>query len=643
MSAGMTVAGSAAGRRRVPPVVALVLLAAGLVPLAALPQAALAAPAGASSISVGYGRSCLIASGDAYCWGSDADGTLGDGSNISSRVPVAVDTRGVLPGKTLTEVSTGDDSGTCALDSAGAAYCWGLEREGQLGDGNSGGVGGVPVAVDTAGVLAGKTLTQISVGDGQACALDSAGAAYCWGANLYGQSGIGYKDDGNGVPAAVDTSGALAGKTLTQISAGSGHTCALDSSGAAYCWGGGALGAGPGTPGAFAPVAVDTSGVLAGKTLTQISAGFDHTCALDSAGAAFCWGDNSDGQLGAGATGGYSYVPVAVNAGGALAGKTLSRISAGSGDTCALDTAGAAYCWGDNADGELGDGSTASSNVPAAVDASGALAGQTLTQIAADSADTCALDAAGAAYCWGSKGSLNLDYNDVPVGLRPQAPFGVTATSGYTTATVSWAAPAFLNTAALTGYTATAAPGGAACTTTTATTCTITGLAGGTAYNVTVVAHTTGGASGTSLPAGVMPRGVGAISAGSDSCSVETGRGWCWGSNDDGQLGDGSTGDSPVPVAAVQASGVLAGQILTQIATSDDDFTCALDAAGAAFCWGLNTFGQLGDGSTGKSTRAGGRRHQRRAGRQDPHPDHRRQRAHLRSGSRRGRLLLGPQ
>ena len=121
------------------------------------------------------------------------------------------------------------------LDSTGAAYCWGYNNWGQLGDGSTAD-SSVPVAVDTSGVLAGKTLTQISANYGSTCALDTSGAAYCWGYNYYGELGDGSTADSS-VPVAVDTSGALAGKTLTQITAGGFHACALDTAGAAYCWG----------------------------------------------------------------------------------------------------------------------------------------------------------------------------------------------------------------------------------------------------------------------------------------------------------------------------------------------------------------------------------------------------------------------
>jgi alpha-tubulin suppressor-like RCC1 family protein len=491
----------------VPAALILLTVLGSLVPA---PQAALAASQGTASIAAGGYQSCSIESGKAYCWGDNGFGELGDGSTAGSSVPVAVDTSGVLAGKTLTQIAAGGGF-TCALDTAGAAYCWGLNNWGNLGDGSTTS-SGVPVAVDTGGVLAGKTLTQIAVGGEHACALDSSGAAYCWGLNSSGELGAGSTADSS-VPEAVDAGGVLAGKTLTQITAGDESTCAVDTEGVAYCWGlnnHGQLGDGSGAVFSTVPVEVDAGGALAGRTL--ITAGESDACALDTAGAAYCWG--AAGLVGDGSTVGSS-VPVAVDTSGALAGRTLTQITAGESDACALDTAGAAYCWGGNAYGELGDGSTVAASIPVPVDASGVLAGKTLTQITAGGAadHTCSVDAAGAAYCWGDDdgGDLGDDTNgtqsDVPVLAGPQAPTGVTAVPGDATATVSWTAPASLDTGTLTGYTATASPGGASCTTTSATTCTITGLTNGTTYSITVVAHTTAGDSGASTPDIVTPTG----------------------------------------------------------------------------------------------------------------------------------------
>jgi alpha-tubulin suppressor-like RCC1 family protein len=511
MSAGTATAGRAALRWVMPAV--LISLTAGLGWLMPAPQAALAASQRAVSISAGYAHSCAIESGKAYCWGDNGYGQLGDGGTADSRVPVAVDTSGVLAGKILTEITAGYDD-TCALDSTGAAYCWGYNASGELGDGTTNN-SGVPVAVDTYGVLAGKTLSQITIGYFHACALDTAGAVYCWGDNSYGELGeaIFGTNASSSVPVAVNTSGVLAGKTLTQVSVGTlaFHTCALDTSGAAYCWGYnplGELGNGS-TANSSLPVAVDTSGVLAGKTLTQITAGDSHTCALDTAGAAYCWGYNYYGELGDGSSADSS-VPVAVDTSGVLAGKTLTQITAGDLHTCALNRTGEAYCWGWNEFGELGDGSTTSASVPVAVDTGGVLASKILIQVSAGAYYTCAVGDASAVYCWGRNDAGQLGDNsttqrDLAVLAGPQAPTSVTAIPGDTIATVSWIAPASLDGGTLTGYTATASPGDAACTTSGAATCTITGLSDGTTYTVTVVTHATTGDSGASTPATVTP------------------------------------------------------------------------------------------------------------------------------------------
>jgi Regulator of chromosome condensation (RCC1) repeat len=404
MSARTTV-GRGIVRRLVVPTV-LVSLAAGLGPLVSEAQPALATLPGVASISAGGEHACGIVNGDAYCWGENFSGELGDDANTNSAVPVAVDTSGVLAGTTLTQVSSGY-SHTCALDAAGKAYCWGLDSYGQLGDGSTTN-SSVPVAVDTSGVLAGKTLTQIVSGIVATCALDSAGAAYCWGANSYGQLGDGGTANSS-VPVAVSTTTTLAGRSLTQITVGHESTCVLDSAGAAYCWGlnsYGQLGDGN-TTSSNVPVAVDATGLPAGQSFAQISASWYHTCAVDSAGAAYCWGRNSDGQLGDGSSSSSS-VPVAVDATGALAGQTLTQVTSGAYDTCALDSAGAAYCWGGNSYGELGDASTTNSAVPVAVDTGGALTGKTLTQVSVGIWHTCALDAAGAPYCWGGNASGEL-------------------------------------------------------------------------------------------------------------------------------------------------------------------------------------------------------------------------------------------
>jgi alpha-tubulin suppressor-like RCC1 family protein len=430
----------------------------------------------------------------------------------------------VLAGKSLTQISAGA-AHACVLDRAGAAFCWGYDGTGALGDGSTAYSSDIPVAVDASGVLAGKALSRIAAGYDHTCATDRAGAAYCWGDNSRGELGDG-STVSSSVPVAVQASGVLVGQRVTQISAAFHYTCATDRAGAGFCWGAGGDGVlGNGTTSdSSVPVAVQTTSVLAGETLTGISAGSSHVCAVDSVGHGYCWGSNANGELGDGTTTSSS-VPVRVLAPGPVArgplvrgslvrglftGRRLTRISAGLFHTCALTRAGAAYCWGSGYVGELGTGSIADSSVPVAVYAGGVLAGTRLSRISAADTHTCATDRAGAAYCWGANFTSQLGdgtstERDRPVLAGPAAPAQVIARPGDREATVSWRAPASLDGGALIGYTATARPGGRMCATKRAARCTITGLRNCTRYRVTVVVRSTAGRSGESTAATVTP------------------------------------------------------------------------------------------------------------------------------------------
>ena len=291
-------------------------------------------------------------------------------------------------------------SNTCAVASDDKAYCWGNNNSGALGN-NSTTNFSIPVAVNTEGVLAGKIIKSISDSNIHTCAIASDDKAYCWGAGSSGQLGSGTTSM-NKVPAAVNTTGVLAGKTIKQISAGSMHTCAIASDDKAYCWGAGSSGQlGSGTTSMNkVPAAVNTTGVLAGKTIKQISAGSMHTCAIASDDKAYCWGAGSSGQLGSGTTS-MNKVPAAVNTTGVLAGKTIKQISAGTSHTCAIASDDKAYCWGDGYPGQLGNGSTVNSSVPVHVSAPkenttiAANAMKLRTQYAKKTAATCQAVAAG--------------------------------------------------------------------------------------------------------------------------------------------------------------------------------------------------------------------------------------------------------
>ncbi|MCG6989533.1 MAG: Ig-like domain-containing protein [Gemmatimonadetes bacterium] len=294
-------------------------------------------------IGAGHDHTCgLTNAGQVYCWGDNSQGQLGNGTNDPSDVPVAVS-----GGLKFQWISAGD-SHTCGLTVSGRAYCWGNNWDGKLGNGGND-PSDVPVAVS-----GGLSFQWISAGLDHTCAITRTGQAYCWGWNGWGQLGSGGLDSAVPVP----VSGGL---SFQRISAGWTHTCALTNSGQAYCWGGefpdrGELGNGTTEPSAV-PVAVS-----GGLSFQDISAGLDHTCALTSSGQAHCWGSNYYGTLGNGTDDPLSDVPVAVSG-----GLTFERITAAADHDCALTGAGQVYCWGSNSDGQLGTGTNDASNVPVAV------------------------------------------------------------------------------------------------------------------------------------------------------------------------------------------------------------------------------------------------------------------------------------
>ncbi len=245
-----------------------------------------------------------------------------------------------------------------------------------------------------------------------------------------------------------------------------------------------------------------------------MSAGYANTCAVAS-GAAYCWGWNGRGELGNGATT-EEATPVAVSTSGVLSGTTLTAITTGAETTCALGNTGKAYCWGYGGSGELGNNTTTTGQttpVAVTVGSTSALSSSTvLTQITTGGQTpggqtTCAQDSSGTDYCWGATvGNGGSSFYSVPVLVGPQAPVGVTATAGYATAAVSWTAPTFLNNGTLTGYSASVSPGTSSCTPS-GTSCGISNLTNGVTYTISVSTVASTGTSAAST-ATVVPGGL---------------------------------------------------------------------------------------------------------------------------------------
>lgn len=301
---------------------------------------------GIIAVSAGNNHSvALCTDGTVVAWGLNDAGQLGNNSTVNSLVPVAVNMAGVLSGRTVIAVAAGYQH-TLVLCSDGRVFGWGSGGLGQLGTSPAAN-SLVPVAVNTSGMLSGKTVIAIAAGFWHNVALCSDGTVVSWGYNGTGQLGNNSTTSSN-TPVAVNTAGVLSGRTVIAVDAGWSHSMALCSDGSVVTWGDGQKGQlGNNTLVASSvPVLVNTAGVLSGKTVTAIAAGNDHCVVLCSDGTLASWGDAATGQLGNGGTT-MSQVPVAVTRSGVLSGKTVTAVSAGFSKSLALCSDGTLAKWGD--------------------------------------------------------------------------------------------------------------------------------------------------------------------------------------------------------------------------------------------------------------------------------------------------------
>ena len=281
-----------------------------------------AAPVPFQSIAVGNTHQCALdASGLAYCWGDNSTFQLGTGDTLSHAAPTPV-----LGGLHFTSISAGWRS-TCAIAADGTAYCWGFNASGELGNGSTTS-SAVPVPVS-----GGLHFSSLSAGDAFACGLTSAGAV-CWGDNHVGELGHG---DTLSTTIPVQVAGGL---SFTSISAGGAHACGVTAPGTAYCWGAnisGDLGIGS-SPNAF--VHPTPQPVAGGLTWRAVSAG-GMTCGTATTGLSYCWGGNLYSLLADGTWTMSSPVPALV-----WGGLRFRLLSARGDHACALGFDALVYCWG---------------------------------------------------------------------------------------------------------------------------------------------------------------------------------------------------------------------------------------------------------------------------------------------------------
>lgn len=359
---------------------------------------------------------------------------------------------------------------------------------------NSEGVSGTA----TVSVVVNLAFPALDGGYAHTCSLTSTGNAYCWGLNLEGELGSGAFSPSSAVPVLVSGTTAFA-----SLYPGGKHTCALTQAGAAWCWGGNSFG----QLGRGDNLDSDVPGPVSGQlTFTALTGGFSFACGLVANGDAYCWGSNAQGELGDG-TNTARNTPVLVSG-----GKTFVALSARGSHACGITATGVTVCWGRNSHGELGDGTKTNRSTPVVVQG-----GIQFASITTGSIHTCGLALDGTAYCWGDNTQSEIGDGTTTDRLTP-----VPVTGGLS-------------------FSAIRARG--------THTCAITG--GGTAY--------------------------------------------CWGHNAGGELGDGTTLDRTAPTA------VQGGFAFTDI-SSGATFSCGVTTSSLLYCWGDNSSGQLGNGSYANSS-----------------------------------------
>lgn len=537
----------------------------------------------AAALSAGDSHTCaMLQDATARCWGHNLSGQLGDGTTTQRNLPTAV--AGITG---VTAIAAGG-SHTCAVLWDATVRCWGYNDFGQLGDGTTtqrtspvevpGVTGAVAISAGTfhtcavlrdgavrcwgrnlkgqlgtgsttdsnvAVVVAGiSDAFAITAGGDHTCALLSAGTARCWGDNTYGQLGDATTTDRLAPVRVTDLVDAVA------ISAGSYHSCASLRDGTVRCWGYNAYGqVGDGTT--FPLERTVPAGVTGLTGSVGVSAGAYHSCAALGDGTVRCWGENANAQVGDGSTTGR---PSARTVRGLIA---ISAISAGAYHSCALPTSSVAHCWGWNYSGQIGDGTNTQRLTPAAVVNQFAP-----TAISAGSFHTCALPGDGTARCWGANGSGELG-------------------NGSQTNSSVW-----VTVSGLSNITAIAGGG--------SHTCAVTGDRSAYCWGSNSDGQLADGGSGwRTTPFQVNIWDAVAITAGSrHTCALlanATVR--CWGDNSSGQLGRSGFLRTAIPLEVSGLTGVVA-------ISAGASHTCALLGDSTVACWGENASGQVGDGST---------------------------------------------
>ena len=572
----------------------------------------------AVGVAAGTNHTCALLQGGAvYCWGANSQGQLGDGTIASRATPNVSPTHevAVFADDPAVQITAGT-AFTCGVGTSGAVYCWGSNGTNQLGRILGSGITSASTAAQVSGLSSGVAEVHAGPNGGFSCALKRNGTVACWGANgsyqigngtntnaatpslvsgavntrvigvgsthvvtlandgqlrSWGLNNYGQLGDGTIItPRPTEVRGATLFNT-TSVDVGGGHACAIYNNGNVACWGRntqGELGNGS-TESSYAPRIV--TGL---SHVTKLALGYEHTCAITAGHTVSCWGYNNQGQVGDGSSPSQPhYSPTSVPS---LSG--VVDIAAGAFHTCAVTGDGNVYCWGADANSQLGDGGGANVASPQLVPGISHIAA-----IAAGASHTCVLSNSGVVTCWGlntagecgigtisSIATPTIDPSTVTGLTGPDVPVAIAAggnSSGSATCVLlrSGAMKCWgLNTSSQLGSSV-----------------------------GDVTSHPTATAvSGISGASGIS------VGPSTTCASFSNGTAKCWGNDTFGQIGNGAISSSPQAPRVVSLSNIAS--IVTgggnTTPTNDMSSTCAVDTSGILSCWGGNAYGRLGTG-----------------------------------------------